>query len=284
LFADPNNCQADECDNTRALELDSLVASTVPGPGFKEALAEFIDWDSFHQFQCLSWILATGDDPLHNMNNLVLVEREDGKFQYLPYSVDISLGQEWYPQVSLTGTNTLANGCQNDEVCWSDTIATCEGLLEQFVELDPEGMLDDNYAALQEQGMLRDGDEGRYELLKAWFEDRLMTLPVELEENREVPQTCVYPYVMCGDVCMLEYDCYNNCVPPVIGEPEPLPIPEPRPGARAAEGEDAIVIAPVPLPEPLPEDPDAGASDGGAVPPDPGPVECPPIEVYKLAN
>src|SRR5690606_26173709 len=95
------SCQFSECDPSRAMELELAVVETPPGPGFKEALTEWLDWEAFHQFQCLSWILATGDDALHNTNNVVLMERADGKFQHLPYSVDISLGQEWYPQVPL---------------------------------------------------------------------------------------------------------------------------------------------------------------------------------------
>jgi hypothetical protein len=38
-------------------------------------------------------VLATGDDAVHRMNNDVLVERAHGPFQFVPFSVDISLAQ-----------------------------------------------------------------------------------------------------------------------------------------------------------------------------------------------
>ena len=72
-----DSCQFSECDSTRGLEFEEAVAYTPQGEGFKEALSEWLDWDAFHRFQCLSWILETGDDALHNMNNVLLVERVD---------------------------------------------------------------------------------------------------------------------------------------------------------------------------------------------------------------
>lgn len=209
-FEDPVNCQLSQCDNGRIHELEALVLSTPEGPGYKEALSEWLDWDAFHQFQCLSWLFATGDDALHNTNNVVIVEREDGKFQYLPYSVDISFGQEWYRSVPLGGNNSIARGCQNDEQCWADTIATCETLLEAFVEADPLRRLERLHNQLAEDEMLRPGDEGRYEELKQYIERRLEELPEELELNRDAPHGVdrEYPFVLCGDYCALPEECY----------------------------------------------------------------------------
>lgn len=279
VLSQPDSCQSDSCDDARALEFEELVMETEPGEGFKQALAEWFDWEAFHRFQCLSWILATGDDALHNQNNVLLVERADGMFQYLPYSVDISLGQDWYPDVPLTGTNRIASGCQNDSQCWEDTITTCEELVQQFSALDPVGMTEDLFRALESEGMLRDGDDGRYQALRRWFERRLEQLPDELEANRELPQTCVYPYVLCNDACVLEWECFGGCVPPGVEQP----IPEPRPLRDAeriaiappdpeAGGEDAIA-----LPLPIPGD-DGGAGD----PPVPGPIQCPEILMYAV--
>src|SRR5690606_8639536 len=155
-------CQLKTCDNTRVKQLEMAVFNTPAGEGFKAALASWIDWPAFHRFQCLSWVLATGDDTLHNNNNVVLVERTDGRFQYLPYSVDISLGQSWYPQVPLAGSNALARGCQSDPACWDDTIATCEEVIEDFAALDPNAVLKRLYQQLSDEGMLRPGDEERY--------------------------------------------------------------------------------------------------------------------------
>jgi hypothetical protein len=77
LLEDPENCQLRECDPGRAVELVRLVASTVPGVGFKEALGAWVDWSAFHRYQCLSWALELADDHLR-LSNVVLVERGDG--------------------------------------------------------------------------------------------------------------------------------------------------------------------------------------------------------------
>lgn len=238
-FSDPGTCQYASCDSTKVSEFDTAVRLTVPGPGFKEALSPWLDWEKFHEFQCLSWLFATGDDALHNMNNLVVVERPDGKFQLLPYSVDISFGQEWYRYVRLAGQNSLAQGCQADTECWADTIATCETLLDRFVELDPVKLLDDLYAELGQAGMLRSGDVARYEDMRRYIEERLIDLPVELEANREDPYAvyCKAPQIMCGDYCALPEHCYlcdgNGGIVPGNGKDEPLPDggvkPDPNP-------------------------------------------------------
>lgn len=277
----PDNCQFSECDSTRAEEFELVVGARQPGPGYKAALADWLDWDSFHRFQCLSWILATGDDVLHNSNNLVMVERADGKFQHLPYSVDISLGQDWYPSVSLGGQSVLAQGCQSDPQCWTDTITTCEGVLADFVAAGPVTMLESINAELDAQGMLRDGDDGRYRALHKYLERRLTELPVELEANRAGPvynSGCSYPLVQCGDYCDYPENCYlcqpgpdpgqvpgggdaGAGVPPVVAEP------------RGADGEraNAADVA-------LPGGPGIPLPPGPEVPP---PVVCvPPIEVY----
>ncbi|HEY6729161.1 MAG TPA: CotH kinase family protein [Polyangiaceae bacterium] len=252
IFDDPNNCQFDACDNTRVKELEQKMLETPEGEGYKAALADWIHWPSFHRFQCLSWVLATGDDALHNQNNVVLVERGDGRFQYLPYSVDISLGQEWYPVVTLPGNNSTSRGCQSDPECWADTIETCEDVIADFAALDPEALLTSVYDELLAEGMLRPGDDRRYEFLRDWFSARLEALPDELESNREPPLTCEYGQVDCGGYCDYPYNCGGGCEPPV-GEPAFAP------GAGGAAGAD-------------------GGGEAG------GPGECPPISAYSVAR
>jgi hypothetical protein len=245
VFDDLSACEFNECDDASAREFEALVQQTPPGPGFKETLKESLHWPSFHRFQCLSWVLATGDDALHNMNNVVLVERGDGLFMYLPYSVDISLGQEWYPTVPLAGQNSIARGCQSDEECWSDMVAVCEDVVAEFEELEPNELLDDIYATLTNEGMIRAGDEQRYTQLVAWFENRLASLPSELDDNREPPLICDFGQIDCGGYCDYFENCENNCNP---GEGLP--------------GEGGLGGA-------------GGADDGGA-------VECPLIKVYSI--
>ncbi len=233
VFDDPNNCQFSKCDNTRAKELEQLLSETPAGEGFKAATEELLDWPAFHRFQCLSWILATGDDALHNSNNVVLAERADGKFQFLPYSVDISLGQDWYQSVSLPGTSNIARGCQADKACWADTIAMCDDVLAAFVKAKPIAMLDATHDLLDAEGMLRDGDEARYELLRAWFEERLISLPEELDANREGPVLCTGGLVDCGGYCVLPEQCGVVCKPPVG---KAAPAPDGAGGAPSDEG------------------------------------------------
>ncbi|XYI02305.1 hypothetical protein ACMHYB_22095 [Sorangium sp. So ce1128] len=187
--------------------IGKAIAETPRGEGFKAALAGWIDWPAFHRFQCLSWVLATGDDAIHNSNNVVLVERADGLFQYLPYSTDISLGQEYFPIATMAGTNALARGCQSEPACWADTIATCEEVLEEFAALDPNAVLKGVYEQLSDEGMLRPGDEERYKALDAWLTEHLAVLPVDLERNREQPQLCMLPQIDCGGSCGYPQDC-----------------------------------------------------------------------------
>jgi hypothetical protein len=287
LLGYEENCQFSECDPTRALEFEADAVQTAPGAGYKEVMSEWVDWDAFHRFQCLSWILATGDDALHNMNNFVLVERADGKFQHLPYSIDISLGQEWYPEVPLAGSNVLARGCQSDPACWDDLLTTCEGLVQSFIDADPVGMLEATMTTLDAEGMLRDGDDGRYRTLSSYLARRIEDLPLELQANREqgppIDIYCEYPFIQCGADCALPEEC-QFCGP----EPEPEPGSAPDAGVADDDDGDGIdgqdVAAedqPLPLPRP-----------GAPVPVDPIPVDpipgepsvcLPPIELYGAA-
>jgi hypothetical protein len=229
LFDDPDNCQFETCEAARVKELERLLAETPEGEGYKAALADWIAWPEFHRFQCLSWLMWVGDDTLHNGNNVVLVERADGLFQYLPYSVDISLGQDWYQNTPLTGSSVLARGCQSDASCWADTIATCEDVIADFTALEPVKLLDQMYGELEEQGMLRPGDEARYEFLSAWLAARVEGLPAELEEFRELTQ-CEEPLVDCGNgVCDYPENCGVVCVKPgqdLHGDALPCALPE----------------------------------------------------------
>ena len=265
-FENPDSCQFSECDATRVSELNELVVGMAPGPGYKAALADYLDWDTFHEFQCLSWIFVTGDDALHNTNNFVLVERADGKFQYLPYSIDISFGQEWYRYVELPGHNTVARGCQADPDCWADTVATCDVLLNAFEAADPVARLDNLYSELETAGMLRSGDDGRYQEMRNYIEERLANMPGELDALREGPYAngCPDGQIMCGNYCAYQWDCYlcNG------GEgPGPKPIPLAEPGNE----QDAIIVPPPPGGETsAPVDGDAGVpgdGDGGVVDP-----------------
>ena len=209
MFADPKSCQLSSCDNTRALEFEAAVLATPPGPGYKAALADYVDWDGFHRFQCISWLLWTGDDALHNNNNVVLLERMDGRFQYLPYSVDISAGQSWYQDTPLYGSNQLALGCQADAACWKDTIVACEDVVAEFVASEPAKRVDEVRAELDGEGMLRDGDEGRYMEIRKWYAKRAETALADLDNFRAAP--CAPETVKCEGACVPVQECVLAC-------------------------------------------------------------------------
>lgn len=270
-FDDANNCQIGDCDNTRVKRLEETLAATPYTEGFKAALAEYIDWPAFHRFQCLSWVLATSDDAIHAGNNVVLVERDDGLFQYLPYSVDISMGL-WENFGSLQGSNALASGCQNDPQCWTDTLDECEDLIADFKAIDPQGMLEAVYDTLDEEGMLRQGDWARYVQLDDWLSRRLASLSGELEEYRN-GSLCHYPEVDCGGYCEYMY-CQDQCIPPGMGQPLPVApgneaLMDPGAGGGMGVGGAAAVGGGMGM---------AGSGQAGGS----GPVICPTPEMYQL--
>lgn len=266
IFDLPENCQVDKCESGRARELEQLMSSTAPGEGYKDALKDYVDWPAYHRFQCLSWIIGTPDDPIHANNNVVIVERADGLFQWLPYSVDISLNL--WGTVGLRGSNALSVGCQADPVCWEDTLDACEDVIADFTVANPRKMLKGIYDELDEQGMLRRGDNQQYQNIDAYLSNRLESLPGELEQYRN-GNVCEWPWVDCGGHC--EYQlCPDQCVPPGMPE-EPLPVAGSGPIFMGAGGAAAIGGAPV-----------AGGTmgvGGGIVPSGgmggDGPVECP---------
>jgi hypothetical protein len=219
LLEDPENCQLRECDPGRAVELAGLVTSTVPGVGFKEALGAWVDWSAFHRYQCLSWALELADDHLR-LTNVVLVERGDGKFQYLPYSVDVSFTEEFGP-LSLAGGSSLALGCRADPQCWADTIVSCEAVLDELVAISPVTLLDDIRNDLDRAGMLRPGDDESYASLREHMQLHLDELPAILEQNRLAPLIgiqCLPPFTECAQYCALPERCDELFPPQVVGD------------------------------------------------------------------
>lgn len=207
----PGRCQFDECEETRLAALIERLDQTSYGDGFAAALADFIDWDAYRSFQCLSWITATGDDYLHNNNNLVLAERGDGKFQLLPYSIDISAGQEWYPEVQLLGHSRLANGCQTDPACWAALLERCDQLLDEVEAMDPvASIVEPVIEGVARAGMNREGDQVRADQLRAWYGGRA----AELRADPIWQQTPCLDDSTCADREDGKTVCYGVCVEP----------------------------------------------------------------------
>lgn len=225
MWDNPDNCQLDTCEGSRVSKLEEKLLELPPGEGFKEALSDYIDWPAFHRFQCLSWLLATSDDTIHASNNVVLVERADGLFQYLPYSVDISLGFGDSGSVGLRGNSVLARGCQDDPACWSDTLDACEAVLDQLEAIDPRGMLLELRESLKAEGMLRSGDDFAYRQIDDYLAERLASAPAALQQYRE-GSLCEAPQVDCNGFCQ---------PPPCFDGEEPKPEPKPEIMSYAVE-------------------------------------------------
>lgn len=231
-------CQSGECDDTRLIEFANALQFAPAGAGFAQQLAAYVDWAAYREFQCLSWLTATGDDYVHNANNVVLVERHDGLFSFLPYSTDISGGQSWYPDVGLLGMTLLPRGCQLDPACWSELLATCDDVLTRWEAIAPETIVDDAYLALQRLDMLRDGDEQRYRTLRDWYAARAQfvradpiwrAVPCQRDADCNAAPDgktrCDWNTNLCAKPCVTHDDCPDDsyCDPfmalCVVGEP-----------------------------------------------------------------
>jgi hypothetical protein len=251
VFDAPENCQVDECESGRARELEALMSATAHGEGYKAALDDYIDWPAYHRFQCLSWLVGTPDDQIHVNNNVVVVERKDGFFQMLPYSVDISLNL--WGAVNLRGSNNLSMGCQADPTCWEDTLDACEDLIADFTAIKPREMLKAVYGELEGQGMLRHGDEQQYQAIDEYLDDRLENAASDLQVYRDGGAVCQPPLVDCNGVCAHRF-CPDQCVPP--GNPGE-PVAGAGPIFMAAGGAPGVGGA-------------MGGGMGGG-----GPIDCP---------
>ena len=131
----------------------------------------------------------------------MIIQRDDGKMIWAPYSVDISAGQDWYTGTPLTGDNSIARGCQSDPQCWADTISTCEKLIAKFDKLNPEKIVDQTKKLLGDLDMMRDGDAARAKSLREWYVQRQTELSGELERYRYLPDQnneCPDGLELCG--------------------------------------------------------------------------------------
>lgn len=190
-------CDTSSCDTTRLKQFADVVTENMGTQEFEEATEPYFDWPMYQQFQCTQWLLWIGDDPLHNFNNIVLLEGMDGKFRYEPYSTDISAGMAWggaYSNIPLYGMNALSVGCQQDESCWSETIATCEGVIAKFTTINPASIVDEERNRLQNikypwgddggDGALRPPDATFYTLATSFYSTRATNALAELDLYR----------------------------------------------------------------------------------------------------
>lgn len=177
-------CQwsVDEVCNEEAF--DAIIAGVInapQGPGFMEATAAVIDWPLLHQNQCLSALTGTGDDWIHNTNNVVLAILESGKAVFLPYSTDISGDHPWYQQTPYQGYATLTQSCQGDPDCWEMALSTCEAMIDDFEDLEvSKTIVDERCEALVKAGLDRRPDAAVCDSLREYYDQRPALLRQEL--------------------------------------------------------------------------------------------------------
>lgn len=176
----------EQCDEEA---FDSIVAdlAEVPvGPGYMEATESYIDWPLLHQNMCLSALTGTGDDWIHNSNNVVIGIRDDGKIMFFPYSTDISGDHPWYQNTPYQGYAHLTQACQADPDCWEAALSTCESMIDDFEELDVVAtIVEERCEALEDTKLDRPADEPVCEALVEYYTARPAGLREEIERLRE---------------------------------------------------------------------------------------------------
>jgi hypothetical protein len=184
-----------DCQDIALMEIISTVQNAPSGEGFMAATEDVIDWPMIHQNQCLAAITSTGDDWIHNSNNVVIALREDGKIMYLPYSTDISGGHPWYSDTPYDSQGcygyycqggNLADRCKQDPDCRTLALDTCDAMLNQFEALDVvETIVKERCDALADAGLERPADGDVCDSLEDFYGGRAAELREELTWLRE---------------------------------------------------------------------------------------------------
>jgi hypothetical protein len=202
-------CQLAECDNTRLEEASAAISAAPQGLGFAEAVSEYIDWELYYRFHCVSWILGVEDDAIRAGNNIVVLEREDGRLAWAPYSLDFSLQPNGF--LPVTGNMTVPTKCQSDPDCWAGFYEECKETADEFIELGAEDFVDEAEDTLAEHGMTRRGDSGYADDVRAYLTQRKETLLADLERYRYLPDgegQCPEGMQQCNDgTCGTPEDC-----------------------------------------------------------------------------
>jgi hypothetical protein len=173
----------EQCDEEAFDTIVAALAEIPTGPGYREATDAYIDWDLLHQNMCLSALTGTGDDWIHNSNNVVIGIRDDGRIVFFPYSTDISGNHPWYQYVPYQGFAHLTQACQFDPECWEEALSTCESMIDDFEELDVVGtIVEERCSALVDAELDRPADAPVCEALGEFYAAR----PAELREELEL--------------------------------------------------------------------------------------------------
>jgi hypothetical protein len=191
-------CDYGDCDDTTTFDaLAELINVSYGSQDFDESTAAYLDWDAFMRSSCAHWLLWVGDDYVHNTNNVVIVEGEDGLFRFLPYSTDINAGYAWggaYSETPLWGFASLSDGCRLDESCREAMYDTCEEVIDALEALDGVSLIHDLADRLlsaaapwgdHPEGMWRGPDVSAYAHYLKFHEDRVEDARAELAIYRE---------------------------------------------------------------------------------------------------
>jgi hypothetical protein len=115
------------------------------------------------------------------------------------------------------GNTALPTRCQEDPDCWADFIATCEDVVEGFIAINPEELVDEAEATLTELGMMRYGDEGYADDVRGYLTERKASLHEDLERHRFLPDyngDCPEGLEQCNDgTCGTAEQCVERICP-----------------------------------------------------------------------
>ena len=191
------DCDLGDCSDLSGLaKLATSIIENFNDQTFDEGTEPYFDWPQFHRSACVHWLLWVGDDYIHNSNNVVLAEGEDGRFRLLPYSTDVTAGYAFggtYANIPLFGNGILSKGCELDEGCREIQLDTCEQVINEFEAMDPVSIIDDLADRLRAaqapwgdypDGMWRAPDDAAYAYYRSFYETRVESARAELETLR----------------------------------------------------------------------------------------------------
>lgn len=164
------DCVTGGCDRAALDAFGDAIRAAPEGPGLRAALAPYLDWALYHRFRCLGVAVGSLDDALRNMgNNSAVVRRaDDGRFVFLPYSIDWSA----FSETPMFGNTELELKCVADPECQAEARSTCLGLADELDALRPETLVEEAMATLRAEGMVRPGDEERAVELTTYYAGR----------------------------------------------------------------------------------------------------------------
>jgi hypothetical protein len=198
-------CLSASCEDERLNEFADVLAETPEGAGFADALADFVDWPRFFDFQCSTFLIDA------RRAGVVVVERDDGRFVWMPHALDMSSGN--VESAGFFRTDLLSRGCNSDPECRADMLDACGELVEAFDQLNPHALVDDVRQAVDALGMRRSGDVERAEELRDWYLLRQTEAAAEFELYRGPlgPDGCPEVLELCDDgTCGTTQECQQR--------------------------------------------------------------------------